>query len=134
MPGRILVVDDEDSVRQLFQIVLQHEGYDVLLATNGAEALIAAHREQPDLIILDWMMPVMDGLSALKQLRADAATRQIPIVMLTARQSDRDTTAALVHGADVYLTKPFEPQEVLSVISRLLPEESSQGDRGGRGT
>lgn len=127
MPGRILVVDDEDSVRQLFQIVLQHEGYDVLLATNGAEALIAAHRDKPDLVILDWMMPVMDGLSTLKQLRADAATSQIPILMLTARQSDRDTSAALVEGADVYLTKPFEPQEVLSVISRLLPAGGTQG-------
>jgi DNA-binding response OmpR family regulator len=123
MPGRILVVDDEDSVRQLFQIVLQHEGYEVILATNGAEALIAAHREKPDLIILDWMMPVMDGMSTLRQLRGDAATSQIPILMLTARQSDSDTHAALVEGADVYLTKPFEPQEVLSVISRLLPEK-----------
>jgi DNA-binding response OmpR family regulator len=124
MPGRILVVDDEDSVRQLFQIMLQHEGYDVLLATNGAEALLTAHRETPDLIILDWMMPVMDGLSALRQLRSDPATSHIPILMLTARQSDSDTHAALVEGADVYLTKPFEPQEVLSVISRLLPESS----------
>jgi DNA-binding response OmpR family regulator len=123
MPGRILVVDDEDSVRQLFQIMLQHEGYEVILATNGAEALIAAHREKPDLIILDWMMPVMDGMSTLKQLRGDAATSQIPILMLTARQSDSDTHAALMEGADVYLTKPFEPHEVLSVISRLLPEE-----------
>jgi DNA-binding response OmpR family regulator len=133
MPGRILVVDDEDSVRQLFQIMLQHEGYDVLLATNGAEALLTAHREKPDLIILDWMMPVMDGLSALRQLRGDQATRQIPILMLTARQSDTDTTAALVEGADVYLTKPFEPQEVLSVISRLLPE-SDGGDTREPGT
>lgn len=121
MPARILVVDDEDSVRQLFQIMLQHEGYEVLLAANGAEALLMAHREQPDLIILDWMMPVLDGLSVLRQLRGDQTTRHIPILMLTARQSDSDTSAALMHGADVYLTKPFEPQEVLSVISRLLP-------------
>lgn len=127
MPGRILVVDDEDSVRQLFQIVLQHEGYEVLLATNGAEALLAAHREKPDLIILDWMMPVMDGMSALRQLRADPATSPIPILMLTARQSDTDTTAALVVGADVYLTKPFEPHEVLSLISRLLPDDREAG-------
>jgi two-component system phosphate regulon response regulator PhoB len=123
MPARILVADDEESVRQLLQIVLQHEGYEVLLATNGAEALLAAHNDAPDLILLDWMMPVLDGLSVLKQLRKDEATHSIPILMLTARQSDSDTTTALVGGADVYLTKPFEPQVVLSMISRLLPEE-----------
>jgi two-component system phosphate regulon response regulator PhoB len=123
MPARILVADDEESVRQLLQIVLQHEGYEVVLATNGAEALLAAHNNPPDLILLDWMMPVLDGLSVLKQLRKDAATRDIPILMLTARQSDSDTTTALVGGADVYLTKPFEPQVVLSMISRLLPDE-----------
>jgi two-component system phosphate regulon response regulator PhoB len=123
MPARILVADDEESVRQLLQIVLQHEGYEVVLATNGAEALLAAHNNAPDLILLDWMMPVLDGLSVLKQLRKDAATRDIPILMLTARQSDSDTTTALVGGADVYLTKPFEPQVVLSMISRLLPDE-----------
>jgi two-component system, OmpR family, phosphate regulon response regulator PhoB len=123
MPARILVADDEESVRQLLQIVLQHEGYEVVLATNGAEALLAAHNNAPDLILLDWMMPVLDGLAVLKQLRKDAATRDIPILMLTARQSDSDTTTALVGGADVYLTKPFEPQVVLSMISRLLPDE-----------
>jgi two-component system phosphate regulon response regulator PhoB len=123
MPARILVADDEESVRQLLQIVLQHEGYEVVLATNGAEALLAAHNNPPDLILLDWMMPVLDGLSVLKQLRKDAATRDIPVLMLTARQSDNDTTTALVGGADVYLTKPFEPQVVLSMISRLLPDE-----------
>jgi DNA-binding response OmpR family regulator len=122
MPAKILVVDDEDSVRQLFQIMLQHEGYEVVLASNGAEALLAAHNDKPDLIILDWMMPVLDGLSVLRQLRSDASTQHIPILMLTARHSDSDTTAALVQGADVYLTKPFEPAEVLSVISRLLPD------------
>jgi two-component system phosphate regulon response regulator PhoB len=123
MPARILVADDEESVRQLLQIVLQHEGYEVVLATNGAEALLAAYNNAPDLILLDWMMPVLDGLAVLKQLRKDAATRDIPILMLTARQSDSDTTTALVGGADVYLTKPFEPQVVLSMISRLLPDE-----------
>jgi two-component system, OmpR family, phosphate regulon response regulator PhoB len=123
MPARILVADDEESVRQLLQIVLQHEGYEVLLATNGAEALLAAHNDAPDLILLDWMMPVLDGLSVLKQLRKDEVTHHIPILMLTARQSDNDTTTALMGGADVYLTKPFEPQVVLSMISRLLPDE-----------
>jgi two-component system phosphate regulon response regulator PhoB len=123
MPARILVADDEESVRQLLQIVLQHEGYEVLLATNGAEALLAAHNDAPDLILLDWMMPVLDGLSVLKQLRKDEATHSIPVLMLTARQSDSDTTTALVGGADVYLTKPFEPQVVLSMISRLLPAD-----------
>jgi two-component system, OmpR family, phosphate regulon response regulator PhoB len=123
MPARILVADDEESVRQLLQIVLQHEGYEVVLAANGAEALLAAHHQSPDLILLDWMMPVLDGLSVLKQLRKDKATCHIPVLMLTARQSDSDTTTALVGGADVYLTKPFEPQVVLSLISRLLPDE-----------
>jgi two-component system alkaline phosphatase synthesis response regulator PhoP/two-component system response regulator VicR len=125
MPAKILVVDDEESVRQLFQIVLQHEGYEVVLATNGAEALIAAHNEQPDLIILDWMMPMLDGLAVLQQLRKDDVTAHIPIIMLTAKQSDTDTHTALVSGADVYLTKPFEPQDVLSIIARLLPPEKA---------
>jgi DNA-binding response OmpR family regulator len=125
MAAKILVVDDEESVRQLFQIVLKHEGYEVLLAANGAEALIAAHNEQPDIIILDWMMPMLDGLAVLQQLRKDEVTAHIPIVMLTAKQSENDMSAALVSGADVYLTKPFEPQDVLAVLARLLPPEKA---------
>jgi DNA-binding response OmpR family regulator len=120
MATKILVVDDEASVRHLLQVMLSTEGYVPLLAANGAEGLQLAHTHRPALIILDWMMPILDGLATLQALRNDAATAHIPVVMLTARQGDSDMAQAMVHGADFYITKPFDAEEMLAVVRRFV--------------
>jgi len=120
MATKVLVVDDEASVRHLLQVMLATEGYEPLLAANGAEGLQVAHEHLPDLIILDWMMPVLDGLATLQALRNDPATTHLPVVMLTARQGDNAMAQAMVHGADFYITKPFDAEEMLAVVRRFV--------------
>ena len=119
MAAKILVIDDEVSVRHLLQVMLSTEGYDAVLAANGAEGLQMAHEHKPHLIILDWMMPILDGLATLQALRNDAATADIPVVMLTARQGDSPMAQAMLHGADFYITKPFDAEEMLAVVRRF---------------
>src|SRR5258707_15307956 len=99
MATRILVVDDEASVRHLLQVMLSMEGYEPVLAANGAEGLQLAHEHLPALVILDWMMPVLDGLATLQALRNDPTTAQIPVVLLTARQGHRGKGPAVGHRA-----------------------------------
>ncbi len=125
MSKKILVVDDEQSVRDFFQLMLPAEGYEVLLASNGAEALLAAQSGQPDLILLDWMMPLMDGLTTLKMLKHNETTRHIPVVMLTAKHQTEDFAEASIFGADAYITKPFETEDVLSLMRRFLEAEDA---------
>jgi two-component system phosphate regulon response regulator PhoB len=124
MTTKVLVVDDEASVRHLLQVMLTTEGYRPLLAANGAEGLQMAHEHLPDLIILDWMMPILDGLATLQALRNDPATTHIPVVMLTARQGDSAMAQAMVHGADFYITKPFDAEEMLAVVRRFTRNEA----------
>src|SRR5437588_8205127 len=112
MATKILVVDDEASVRHLLQVMLTTEGYEPVLAANGAEGLQVAHEHLPALIILDWMMPILDGLATLQALRNDPATVDIPVVMLTARQGDNAMAQAMMNGADFYITKPFDAEEM----------------------
>jgi DNA-binding response OmpR family regulator len=126
MATKILVVDDEASVRHLLQVMLATEGYEPLLAANGAEGLQAAHEHLPALIILDWMMPVLDGLATLQALRNEPATARIPVVMLTARQGDNAMAQAMINGADFYITKPFDAEEMLAVIRRFVRNGSGQ--------
>src|SRR2546421_3746924 len=121
MASKILVVDDEASVRQLLQVMLTTEGYEPLLAANGAEGLQIAHEHLPALVILDWMMPILDGLATLQALRNDPTTARIPVVMLTARQGDNAMAQAMVHGADFYITKPFDAEEMLAGERRVVP-------------
>src|SRR5947199_8242507 len=120
MATKILVVDDEASVRHLLQVMLTTEGYQPLLAANGAEALQIAHEHLPALVLLDWMMPILDGIATLQALRNDPATARLPVVMLTARQGDSDMAQAMVQGADFYITKPFEAEEMLAVVRRFV--------------
>lgn len=124
MPKKILVVDDEQSVRDFFQLVLPAEGYEVTLAANGAEALLKAQNEQPHLILLDWMMPLMDGLTTLKILKGNDMTRHIPVVMLTAKQQPHDFAEASLEGADAYIAKPFEAEDVLALVRRFFEAEA----------
>jgi two-component system alkaline phosphatase synthesis response regulator PhoP len=118
--GTILLVDDEEDLLDLLSYALQREGFDVLTAQDGVEALRIARAERPDLIVLDIMMPKMDGLETCQRLREDANLRLTPILMLTARSEERDEILGLDAGADDYLTKPTSPNLLVSHVRALL--------------
>jgi DNA-binding response OmpR family regulator len=125
----VLVVDDEPKIVQLARDYLEHAGFAVLTAGDGASALHAARTRQPDLVVLDLGLPGVDGLEVMRTLRASAAT---PIVVLTARDTELDTLLGLELGADDYMTKPFSPRELVARVRAVLrrTERSSQpGDR-----
>ena len=126
MAKRILAVDDEKHILRLVQINLEKAGYLVVTATNGREALEAVALERPDLIVMDVMMPEMDGLEALQHLKNDEQTADIPVVMLTAKAQDADVFQGWQSGADLYLTKPFNPIELLTFVKRILDAQSDQ--------
>jgi two-component system phosphate regulon response regulator PhoB len=117
---RILVVDDEPEAVELVEFNLKQAGYAVTTAADGAEALKKIHAQAPDLILLDVMLPEMDGFEICKVLRRDAATAKISIIMLTAKAAEIDRVLGLELGADDYLTKPFSPRELLLRIKKLL--------------
>lgn len=121
----ILVADDDALLRGLVEHRLTAQGYQVRTASNGGEAIEAARKHSPDLIVLDAMMPVMDGFAVLGALKADTAMSQIPVVMLTALRGQQDVVGALDQGADDYLVKPFMPDELISRISRILKTKAS---------
>lgn len=120
MGKRILVVDDEVKLLKAVAVTLRAEEYDVLTAGNGADALISINRTIPDLIVSDIRMPGMDGFQLAKTLRQNARTDMIPIVFLTAKDERRDRLQSLRSGVDAYLTKPFDPEELIAVISNIL--------------
>ena len=117
---KILAVDDERSIVRLVQVNLERAGYEVVVAYNGKEALERVASDPPDLIVLDVMMPYIDGTEVLRHLKQDPRTRNIPIIMLTARANDADIFEAYRSGADCYLTKPFHPGELISFVKRIL--------------
>jgi two-component system alkaline phosphatase synthesis response regulator PhoP len=120
MAKTILAVDDERSIVRLVQVNLERQGYNVVTAFDGKQALerIAEHR--PDLVICDVMMPYMDGFEVLTALRKDPATRELPVIMLTAKAMDNDVFTGYQRGADCYLTKPFSPLELISFVKRIF--------------
>jgi len=124
MANTILVVDDEERLRSLLRAYLTQEGYHVLTAGDGREALHLARQEKPDLIILDIMMPEMDGLEFLKQYRA--RERGAPIIMLTARVEEADMVLGLELGADDYVTKPFSPRVLVARVRAALRRAGMQ--------
>lgn len=124
MAKKILAVDDEKHIVRLVQINLTKEGYEVVTASNGREALEQVAAEQPDLIVMDVMMPEMDGFEALKRLKEDTATASIPVIMLTARAQDADVFRGWQSGADLYLTKPFNPQELITFVKRIFQDQA----------
>ncbi len=117
MAYKILVVDDEPNLADTVRAYLEDSGFGVVLASNGREALFANRHEQPDLIVLDLMMPEMDGWEAARLIRRESA---VPIIMLTARVEDADRIAGLEMGADDYLTKPFNPRELAARVRAVL--------------
>jgi two-component system alkaline phosphatase synthesis response regulator PhoP/two-component system response regulator VicR len=120
MPQKVLVVDDEPHVVRLVEINLTQLGFEVRSAADGEEALARVAEEKPDLVILDVMMPRLDGFETLSRLRADPATAEIPVIMLTARAQDEDTFEGYGRGARWYLTKPFAPDELRATVRRVL--------------
>lgn len=122
MNRTILVCDDNELLVELLSFRLENKGYRVLIARDGAEAVTLAEQHLPDAIILDTMMPVMDGQLVLRRLRSQAETAAIPVIMLTARKQQRDIVDAFDLGANDYLVKPFIPEELMTRLARLLPD------------
>jgi DNA-binding response OmpR family regulator len=116
----LLVADDDEDILTLVQLRLSRSGYEVVVARDGEEALRLAREKQPDLAVLDWMMPKASGLEVLRAIRADAETRDIPVVLLTARASEADIEEGLAAGADDYIAKPFSPQELAARVQVIL--------------
>jgi two-component system alkaline phosphatase synthesis response regulator PhoP len=117
---KILVVDDERHIVRLAQVNLERVGFTVLTASDGIEGLERVASDKPDLVILDIMMPNMDGFEVLHHLRADPATDHLPVIMLTAKSQDADVIHGWHGGADYYLTKPFNPTELIRLIDHIL--------------
>ncbi len=129
-PGRILVVEDEPDVGELIRYNLAKEGYEVVKASNGVEALRQAREANPDLVLLDLLIPQLNGWEVCRRLRQDAATRAIPIIIVTARAEEGDRVLGLELGADDYVTKPFAVRELIAriraVMRRHAPVEPSE--------
>ncbi len=122
MRKKILVVDDEDDILKFLELVLAEKGYDVVTAAEGQEALTRAQLEHPDLVLLDIMMPQMDGWEVLKLLRVDEETAEIPVAMLSARTEARDRVQGLQEGAVDYICKPFSLSELLGKIEAIFAQ------------
>jgi two-component system phosphate regulon response regulator PhoB len=123
---RILVVDDEEDLLELVDYNLSKEGYRVTTVATGEEAVARARADVPDLIVLDLLLPSIDGLDVCKLLRNDARTRNVPIIMLTAKAEEADVVTGLEVGADDYLTKPFSPRVLLARIKAVLRRRKAQ--------
>lgn len=117
---KILVVEDEEDIQELIRYNLDKEGYHVFCAGSGEEALKVCRKEQPDLILLDIMLPAMDGLQVCRTLKQDERTRDIPIIMLTAKGEETDIVTGLELGAEDYITKPFSPRIVIARIRSIF--------------
>jgi len=122
--GKILVVDDEIYIVHILDFSLGMEGYEVLTALDGEQALEKAHAEHPDLIVLDIMMPKLDGYETCKLLKADPATKEIPVILLSAKGRNVDQKVGFEVGANDYITKPFSPRKLVERINALLGQTS----------
>jgi two-component system alkaline phosphatase synthesis response regulator PhoP/two-component system response regulator VicR len=131
MPKKILAVDDEKHIVRLVQVNLERQGYEVITASDGREALQKVEEERPDLVVLDVMMPYMDGFEVLQHLRRNPSTRDIPVIMLTAKAQDADVFRGWQSGVDCYLTKPFNPMELISFVKRIFKSMEDAGPDGG---
>lgn len=132
MKAKILVVDDEPDAVELIEFNLKAAGYEVVTAADGEEALKKARSLLPSLIILDLMLPEVDGLEVCKILRRDSRTSAVPIIMLTAKAAEIDRVLGLELGADDYLTKPFSPRELVLRVKRLLRSDQGAEEKADR--
>jgi len=126
MPATILVVEDEPSIQELIAASLQHAGHRVLCADSAEQAAHRVNEALPDVVLLDWMLPGMSGIQYARRLRSEERTRDLPIIMLTARSEEHDRIAGLDAGADDYLSKPFSPRELLARIKAVLRRRAPQ--------
>jgi two-component system alkaline phosphatase synthesis response regulator PhoP len=124
--GKILVVDDEIYIVHILDFSLGMEGYEVLTALDGEQALEKVRAEHPDLVVLDVMMPKLDGYETCRILKADETTRHIPIILLSAKGRNADQKVGYDVGADDYITKPFSPRKLVDRINALLGQNHSQ--------
>ena len=122
----VLVVDDDPVILKLLEVNFEMEGFTVLVARDGQEGIDVARREQPDLVVSDIMMPKKSGLELVVELKGDAATREIPIILLSAKAQNADVRSGLDAGADDYVTKPFEPLDLVDRVNRLLETRASK--------
>ncbi len=120
---RVLAVDDEKLIVLALRHNLEYAGYDVIEAYDGREAIEAIEAHRPDLVVLDVMMPELSGWDVLTCIREDPELRDTPVVMLTALGQDSDQREGLIRGADIYLTKPYEPQHLIEIVRRLLSDD-----------
>ena len=118
--AKVLLVDDDPVILKLLQVNFEMEGYTVMTAADGVEGLEKARSERPDIVLLDIMMPRMDGLQVTQALKGDDSTKDIPIILLSAKAQASDIQAGRDMGADDYLTKPFDPLELLERVGDLL--------------
>ena len=128
---QILVVEDEQPIREMVAYALRRAGYEVAEAATSQDARVRLADQRPDLMLVDWMLPDMSGLELTRQVKRDPQTRDVPIIMLTARAAEGDKVAGLDGGADDYMTKPFSPRELLSRINAVLRRggAAEEGDR-----
>lgn len=124
---KILVVEDERDIRELISYNLEHEGYKVIACDNGERSVELIKREQPELVILDLMLPGMDGLEVCKIIKQDDRTRHIPVMMLTAKSEETDVVVGLQIGADDYITKPFSPKILIARVRTILRRIETRG-------
>jgi CheY-like chemotaxis protein len=124
--GRVLVVDDDDVIRQLITVNLELEGFDVVPAVDGQDALEKVKDAQPRVVTLDVMMPRLDGWETAARLRSDPETAHIKVILLSARAQEADLQRGERIGVDAYLTKPFDPDELIDLVRRLMGEAREQ--------
>jgi two-component system cell cycle response regulator DivK len=121
MSKTVLVVEDQEDNRQILRDLLGNAGYEMLEAENGADALTAVAAKRPDLILMDIQLPIMDGYEATRRLKADPATKDIPIIVVTSYALSGDEAKARNSGCDGYVTKPYSPRALLAKIKEYLP-------------
>ncbi|PHV12185.1 phosphate regulon transcriptional regulator PhoB [Chitinimonas sp. BJB300] len=126
MPANILLVEDEPAIQELIAFNLQQAGHHVLRADSAEAGMNLVKNALPDLVLLDWMLPGMSGIEFSRKLRADERTRQVPVIMLTARSEEADKIIGLETGADDYITKPFSPRELQARIKAVLRRRAPQ--------
>ena len=129
--NKILIVEDEISIRQLVKYNLEKEGYQVLDAEDGVRGLKMARSEKPDLLLLDLMLPQMDGLEVCRNLKGNPASAALPIIMLTAKSEEIDKVIGLELGADDYMTKPFSPRELIARVKAVLRRSQKEANQPG---
>lgn len=122
MPTRVLICEDDSLLVDLLQYRLAASGYEVIVATDGAQALERLAEATPDAVVLDAMMPVMDGFEVLRRIRENEATAGVPVIMLSARKQEQDIVTALRLGASDYVVKPFIPEELVVRLRRLIED------------